>query len=103
MSRNGVDAHSLCLASVGIDHRRVAILVDRLSELGAIQPDARSDPHEIIHVLQPPSAVPVCFEQGLVHLVVFPVLAGELGGAQGAAGVDEHVALDHRKPYLGRN
>ena len=100
---DGVDSHCLGLAAVVIDHRRVSILFDRHSELGAVQPDACTDPHEVIHVLQPPSPLPVRFEQGTVHLVVFPVLAGELGSAEGAARVDDDVALDHPKPVFGRN
>jgi hypothetical protein len=43
------------------------------------------------------------FEKGVVHLVVLPVLASELGGTESAPRVDDHIALDHRKPDLGRN
>jgi hypothetical protein len=45
----------------------------------------------------------MCFEQGAVHLVIFPVLTGEFRCAQSAARVDDHVALDHRKPDFSRH
>src|ERR1700682_347537 len=42
-------------------------------------------------------------EQGAVHLIEFPVLPCELGGAQGAARVDDDVALLHRQANLAGN
>jgi hypothetical protein len=86
---------------VVVDHRGVAIFLDRFAERLRIQPYVDSDPHEVARVFQPTGSLPMSLEQGMVHLLEPPMLAGELGGTQCAARVDDHSALLHGQPDLG--
>jgi len=103
VSGDGVDADRFRIAAVVIDHRGVAILIDRPAQLRPIQTNLLPDPREIVRVLQPCCASPVRFEQRLVHLIELSVLAGELGGAQRAARVDDDVTLLDGKPDFSRD
>ena len=71
--------------------------------LDRIEPYPSADAHEIIDVLQPARALPVGLEQRPMHLVVLALPAREFSGAQRLARVDDHVALPHHKPNLGRD
>src|SRR5882672_4006151 len=96
-----VDAHRLGLVAVVVDHRAVAILLDRLAQLVRIESDPGADPHQVVDVFEPACSFPVSLEQREVHLLELALLARELGGAKRAARVDDDVALLHRESYLG--
>jgi hypothetical protein len=73
------------------------VIFDRRPELVCVKPDAGSDAHEVIDVLEPARALPVRFEESVVHLIELTALARKLRGAKRTSRVDDHLARFHRQ------
>src|SRR3989442_9866380 len=100
---NRIDADRGCNAAIFIDHVRVVNLLEGGPEIGGVQPHGGADSHKIVDVLELSAPFPVSLDQRVVDFVESAAFAGDLGRAQRAAGIDDHVAMTQLEPGISRD